>query len=94
MASIKLSKIPTDDIVHVRFTMFESKHAELIDYLAFFNENHHSDVDQKTLLSHLVSTFIAEDRAFCRWRTERLSKKRLDAVGTLPSAPLKQTVSS
>jgi hypothetical protein len=74
MASIKLPKIPTEGTVPVRFSILESKHAELLDYLAFFNEMHHSDTDLKTLMPHLVAAFIAEDRAFARWRAERRSK--------------------
>lgn len=76
MASIKLPKIPTEGTVPVRFSMLESKNVELLDYLAFFNETHRSDVDLKALMPHLVAAFIAEDRAFARWRAERRSKAR------------------
>lgn len=76
MASIKLPKIPTEGIVPVRFSMLESKHTELVDYLAFFNETHRCDADLKALMPHLVAAFIAEDRAFARWRTERRSTAR------------------
>jgi hypothetical protein len=74
MRSIKLPKILTDETVPVRFSMLESKHAELVDYLAFFNETHRSNADLKALMPHLVAAFIAEDRAFARWRAERRSK--------------------
>ncbi len=74
MASIKLPKIPTEEPIPVRFAMLGSKHAELLDYLAFFNDTHRSDVELKALLPHLVAAFIANDRAFARWRAERRSK--------------------
>lgn len=76
MASIKLPKILTEGTVPVRFSMLETKHAELLDYLAFFNETHNCDADLKVLMPHLVATFIAEDRAFARWRVQRRSKAR------------------
>jgi hypothetical protein len=72
--TIKLPKIPAEDSVSVRFSLLESKHADLVDYLAFFNETHRSDVDLKVMLPHLVSAFLAEDRAFARWRAERRAK--------------------
>ncbi len=74
MPTIRLPKIPTEETIPVRFAMLGSKHAELLDYLVFFNETHHSDVDLKALLPHLVAAFIADDRAFARWRVERRSK--------------------
>ena len=74
MPTIKLPKIPTEELVSVRFSLLESKHADLLEYLAFFNETHQSDVDLKAMLPHLVSAFLAEDRAFARWRAERREK--------------------
>lgn len=95
MASIKLPKIPTEATVPVRFSMLESKHAELLDYLAFFNETHHSATDLKALLPHLVAAFVADDRAFARWRAERQPKtqERPSALVREEAAP-KPTASS
>lgn len=71
MSTIKLSAILVEDSIPVRFSMPASKHAELLDYLAYFNESHKSDTDLKALLPHLVAAFMAEDRSFARWRAAR-----------------------
>lgn len=78
----------------MRFSMLESKHAELLDYLAFFNETHRSDADLKTFMPHLVATFIAEDRAFARWRAEHRSKTRERPAPTAEKAAPKSASSS
>jgi hypothetical protein len=75
MQTIKLSPIPVEEFVPVRFAMPGNKHVELLDYLAYFNESHRSDVDLKALLPHLLTAFMAEDRAFRRWRSARSAPK-------------------
>jgi hypothetical protein len=94
MPAIKLPKIPTEETVPVRFSMLESKHAELLDYLAFFNEAHRSDADLKALLPHLVAAFIADDRAFARWRVERCSKTQATPAQAREKAAPKPASSS
>jgi hypothetical protein len=94
MPAIKLPKIPTEETVPVRFSMLESKHAELLDYLAFFNETHLSDADLKALLPHLVAAFIADDRAFARWRAERRSKTQATPAQAREKAAPKPASSS
>ena len=74
MNTIKLSAILTEDFVPVRFKIPSGRHAELLDYLSFFNEVHGSAVDLHALLPHLVAAFLAEDRAFAKWRTGRQEK--------------------
>jgi hypothetical protein len=74
--TIKLPPIPIEEMIPVRFTMPGSKHAELLDYLAYFNESHHSEVDLKALLPHLVAAYLADDRSFARWRGARSAATR------------------
>lgn len=94
MPTIRLPKIPIEETIPVRFAMLGSKHAELLDYLLFFNETHRSDVDLKALLPHLVAAFIAEDRAFSRWRAERRSRTRETHAQAREKAALKPASSS
>lgn len=70
MPTIRLARIPTEEMIPVRFTLARGRHAELIDYLTFFNETHGSHVDLKRLLPHLITAFLAADRAFVRWRAD------------------------
>lgn len=71
MPTIKLGAIRQEALLPIRFKMPDGKYAQLQDYLAFFNETHHSAVDLQTLLPHLIDSFLSEDRAFARWRTDR-----------------------
>ena len=84
----------TSGTLPVRFSMLESKHAELLEYLAFFNETHRSDTNLKALLPHLVAAFIAEDRAFARWRAERHLKTRETPMRVREKAAATPTSSS
>jgi hypothetical protein len=85
MSTIKLPRIPIEEFVAVRFTMPGDKHTELLDYLTYFNESHQSEVDLKALLPHLVTVFMAEDRAFVRWRAARAATQ----AGTVLTKPAK-----
>ncbi len=84
MPTIKLPPIPVEEMIPVRFAMPGSKHAELLDYLAYFNESHRSEVDLKALLPHLVAAYLADDRSFARWRGARSAATRPAAAEPVP----------
>ncbi len=80
MPTIKLAAIPVEEYVPVRFTIAESKHAELLDYLAYFNEVHGSDVDLKALLPHLVVAFPRRGSRLCTLAGEPVSRNQRDGA--------------
>jgi hypothetical protein len=88
--TIKLPPIPIEDMIPVRFAMPGSKHAELMDYLAYFNESHRSDVDLKALLPHLVAAYLADDRSFARWRAARSAATQPAAAEPVPPKPTRR----
>jgi hypothetical protein len=83
--TIKLPPIPVEEMIPVRFTMPGSKHAELLEYLAYFNESHRSEVDLKALLPHLVAAYLADDRSFARWRNARSAPSERAPTEPAPS---------
>lgn len=84
MTTIKLPRLPTEEQISVRFKMPAGKHAELLDYLVFFNEVHGSDADLHALLPHLVAAFLTEDRAFARWRAAHQTKAQPNLQASPP----------
>ena len=77
MSKLRLGPLPKSEPVRLAITLSSEIKAELDRYAEAYNAEHGSTVDAAALVPHMLSTFMARDRAFQRTRQVR---------GSVPSA--------
>ena len=73
MSKLRLGPLPKSEPVRLAITLSSEIKAELDRYAEAYNAEHGSTVDAAALVPHMLSTFMARDRAFRRTRQERRS---------------------
>lgn len=73
MSSIKLKLIPDrEDTVRVAVNLKLSQQSQLDQYAEFYSQVHRKAAPAvSTLIPHMLSAFLAEDKAFQKWQAEQ-----------------------
>ena len=71
MSKLRLGPLPKSETVRVAISLSSEIKAELDRYAEAYNAEHGSAVDAAALVPHMLSTFMARDRAFQRARQKR-----------------------
>ena len=79
MSKLRLGPLPKSESVRLAIVLSSEIKAELDRYAEAYNAEHGSAVDGAALVPHMLSTFMARDRAFQRTRQGRGSTSGLEA---------------
>ena len=90
MSKLRLGPLPKSETVRLAITLSSEIKAELDRYAEAYNAEHGSAVDAAALVPHMLSTFMARDRAFQRARQDRGS---VSGAATSP-ASMRAAISS
>lgn len=71
MSKLRLGPLPKSEPVRLAITLSSEIKAELDRYAEAYNAEHGSTADAAALVPHMLSTFMARDRAFQRARQSR-----------------------
>jgi hypothetical protein len=74
-AKLRLGPIPKNDTVKLTITLQAALKADLDRYADLHSKTWDAPVDVATLIPHMLETFIARDRGFCKV-TRSLSTSR------------------
>lgn len=72
---IKLGKLPDSRNVNVNVTLSAELKARIDRYAAFYTNTWAEQVDARSLIPHIVSQFLATDRAFQKLEHARTSNR-------------------
>ena len=72
---IKLGKLPNSRNVNVNITLPAELKARIDRYAAFYTKTWAEQVDARSLIPHIVSQFLATDRAFQKMEHTRTSSR-------------------
>lgn len=79
MSKLRLGPLPKSETVRLAIMLSSEIKTELDRYAEAYNAEHGSTADAAALIPHMLSTFMARDRAFQRARYERDSTSRVAA---------------
>ena len=90
MSKLRLGPLPKSETVRLGISLSSEIKIELDRYAEAYNAEHGSAIDAAALIPHMLSTFMARDRAFQRARQGFDPKSGAEAS----PAPMRAAISS